>query len=129
MVAGRDGNAAHDERALCETGIGFPACGNVDIAHHDHGAVLALDGSIAGVCKNREAEHLPAWRAFNQAVGTNGSVGVWHESYLASPGSYENIYVNMPPFGLGRAGTLYEAAGKMHSAAERLRASISSEPE
>ena len=84
---------------------------------------------LLAYAKNREAAHLPAWRAFNQAVGTNGSVGVWHESYLASPGNYENIYVNMPPFGLGRAGTLYEASGKMHSAAERLRASISSEPE
>ena len=84
---------------------------------------------LLAYAKNREAEHLPAWRAFNQAVGTNGSVGVWHESYLASPGSYENIYVNMPPFGLGRAGTLYEASGKRATAAERLRASISGEPE
>ena len=84
---------------------------------------------LLAYAKNREAEHLPAWRAFNQAVGTNGSVGVWHESYLASPGSYENVYVNMPPFGLGRAGTLYEASGKRATAAERLRASISGEPE
>jgi hypothetical protein len=36
-------------------------------------------------------------------------------------GTYENIYVNMPTFGLGKAGEVYEASGKRHSAAERLR--------
>ncbi len=30
---------------------------------------------------NRDAAHLPAWRAFNRAVGTDGSVGIWHETY------------------------------------------------
>ncbi len=78
---------------------------------------------LLAYAKNREAEHLPAWRAFNKAVGLNGSVGVWHESYLASAGTYENIYVNMPAFGLGRAGTLYEASGKRATAAERLQGS------
>jgi hypothetical protein len=47
-------------------------------------------------------------------------VGIWHETYAASPGSYENVYVNMPPFGLGKAGTLQPAIGGMHSAANRL---------
>ena len=78
---------------------------------------------LLAYAKNRDAEHLPAWRAFNKAVGLNGSVGVWHESYLASAGTYENIYVNMPAFGLGRAGTLYEASGKRATAAERLQGS------
>ncbi len=82
---------------------------------------------LLAYAKNRDAEHLPAWRAFNQAVGLNGSVGVWHESYLASAGTYENIYVNMPPFGLGRAGEVYEASGKRQTAAERLRASTNVE--
>ncbi|GAC1411762.1 MAG: hypothetical protein NVSMB6_13320 [Burkholderiaceae bacterium] len=27
--------------------------------------------------KDRQAAHLPAWRAFNKAVGTDGSVGIW----------------------------------------------------
>ena len=70
----------------------------------------------------RTAEHLPAWHAFNKAIGTDGTVGIWHETYAASPGSYENVYVNMPPFGLGRAGTLHAAAGRMKSASDRLRA-------
>jgi hypothetical protein len=73
--------------------------------------------------KNREAAHLPAWHAFNKAIGTDGSVGIWHETYQAGPGSYENVYVNMPAFGLGQAGTLQEAKGGLQSAAGRLKAS------
>lgn len=71
---------------------------------------------------NREARHLPAWKAFNQAVGTQGDVGIWHETYAASPGTYENIYVNMPAFGLGKAGVLVSATGSRASAKDRLRA-------
>lgn len=73
--------------------------------------------------RNRDARHLPAWRAFNQAVGTNGDVGVWHETYVVSPGTYENIYVNMPPFGLGKVGTLSAASAGLQSADARLKAS------
>jgi hypothetical protein len=75
---------------------------------------------LLAYARNKEAEHLPAWQAFNKSVGTNGSVGIWHETYAASAGSYENIYVNMPAFGLGKAGTLQPARGGMHSAAGRL---------
>jgi len=73
--------------------------------------------------RNREAQHLPAWRAFNRAVGTSGDVGVWHETYVVSPGTYENVYVNMPAFGLGRAGTLSALSGGLQSAEGRLHAS------
>ncbi|MGO9623897.1 MAG: DUF4188 domain-containing protein [Steroidobacteraceae bacterium] len=72
--------------------------------------------------KSREAAHLPAWQAFNKAIGVNGSVGIWHETYQISPGGYENIYVNMPPFGLGHAGTLQQAKGHLKSAQGRLGA-------
>lgn len=77
---------------------------------------------LMAYAKDKNAQHLPAWKAFNQAVGTDGSVGIWHETYAASPGTYENIYVNMPPFGLGRAGSLQAATGKRQSAAGRLDA-------
>jgi len=73
--------------------------------------------------RNRDAQHLPAWRAFNQAIGTGGDVGVWHETYVVSPGTYENIYVNMPAFGFGKVGTLSAASGGLQSAEARLRAS------
>lgn len=75
---------------------------------------------LLAYARAKESEHLPAWRAFNQAVGTSGSVGVWHETYLAGPGTYENIYVNMPPFGLGKVGSVYPATGGRQSAAARL---------
>ena len=77
---------------------------------------------LLSYAKSRESEHLPAWQAFNKAVGTDGTVGIWHETYAASPGSYENVYVNMPAFGLGRAGTLQAASGGRQSAAGRLSA-------
>ena len=49
------------------------------------------------------------------------AVGVWHETYTVGPGSYENIYSNMPRFGLGAVGNLVEATGKRERAGERLR--------
>ena len=69
---------------------------------------------------NKDAAHLPAWRAFNRAVGTDGSVGIWHETFAVSAGRYESVYVNMPAFGLGRAGTLRPASGHRRFAAGRL---------
>ena len=72
---------------------------------------------------NREAAHLPAWRDFNRAVVNTGDVGVWHETYAVSPGGYENIYVNMPPFGLGKVGRLVPASGALSGARGRVQAS------
>lgn len=76
---------------------------------------------LLAYAKNRNAQHLPAWAAFNRAVGTDGSVGIWHETYSVSQGSYECIYANMPPFGLGRAGKLLKVEGRRESASQRLK--------
>jgi hypothetical protein len=70
--------------------------------------------------KSRDRAHLPAWAAFNRAIGKSGDVGVWHETYRIQEGSYETIYVNMPPFGLGKATTSVSASGKRESAAGRM---------
>lgn len=75
---------------------------------------------LLAYAKDTQAAHLPAWRAFNRAVGNNGDVGIWHETYAASPGGYENIYVNMPAFGLGRVGCLQPANRERASARGRL---------
>ena len=72
----------------------------------------------------REAEHLPAWQAFNRAVGTDGSVGIWHETYLSKAGAFELVYANMPSFALGKAGPLVEAKGPYRSASQRLAAGV-----
>ena len=77
---------------------------------------------LLAYARHRQATHLPAWRAFNRAVGNNGTVGIWHETYLARPGSYESVYVNMPPFGLGKAGMLQPAEGVLKSASGRMGA-------
>jgi len=53
--------------------------------------------------RDRDAEHLPAWRAFNRKIRDDGSVGIFHETYLVGPGRCETVYGNMPPFGLGAA--------------------------
>ena len=77
---------------------------------------------LLAYAKDKNGQHLPAWQAFNKAIGTDDSVGIWHETYAASPGSHESVYVNMPPFGLGRAASLQEAVGDRQSASGRLNA-------
>lgn len=53
--------------------------------------------------RDPELAHLPAWRAYHTLVGSDGDVGVWHETYRLAPGAHEEVYVNMPAFGLGAA--------------------------
>lgn len=52
---------------------------------------------------DRDGEHFPAWAAFNRKARNNSAVGIWHETYVIGPNNAENIYNNMPPFGLGGA--------------------------
>ena len=74
---------------------------------------------------SKESAHLPAWQRFNKAIGNDGSVGIWHETYLSGNGNYENIYVNMPRFGLGKAGLLVEAKSGLRSASGRMKGNTS----
>jgi len=71
---------------------------------------------------DRKGEHYPAWADFYRRVGTRGDVGIWHETYVVPRGSFENIYVNMPRFGLGKVGKLESARGERARAAKRLSA-------
>jgi len=64
--------------------------------------------------------HLPAWTAFNKAVGADGSVGIWHETYLVRADQYECVYGNMPRVGLARAGAHAPATGRRETARRRL---------
>ena len=64
--------------------------------------------------------HLPAWQAFNRAIGTSGDVGIWHETYVIPAGASEAIYVNMPRFGLGQIAEIYPARGDRATAGKRL---------
>lgn len=67
---------------------------------------------LQNYAKNKNAEHLPAWKNFNKKAAKNGDVGIWHETYLVTDGKYENVYNNMPVFGLGKAGKLFPANAK-----------------
>lgn len=64
--------------------------------------------------------HLPAWKAFNQTVGADGLVGIWHETYMIEPGKYEAVYGNMPVFGLAGATKHIPAVGRRETARRRL---------
>ena len=70
--------------------------------------------------RNREDPHLRAWQRFNKAIGTDGSVGIWHETYLVEPGRYEAVYGNMPVFGLASATKHVPAVGRRETARRRL---------
>ncbi|WP_455211596.1 DUF4188 domain-containing protein [Kaarinaea lacus] len=69
---------------------------------------------------NTNTQHLPAWREFNEKIGSNGDVGIWHETYLAKNGSYECIYHNMPKFGLAKVGQHVPATGAFKTATGRM---------
>ena len=68
----------------------------------------------------KDLEHLPAWAAFNRKIGGNGSVGIFHESYLVKAGQYECVYANMPLIGLAKAGQKLPAEGRLRDARSRL---------
>lgn len=67
--------------------------------------------------------HLTAWKRFNARIGTSGDVGTWHETYVVPTDNIESIFVNMPAYGLGTAGELFQAKGDRASATKRLRRS------
>ena len=62
---------------------------------------------------DRQGQHFPAWGEFNRKVKDNPAVGIWHETYALTPDNCENIYRNMPPFGLGGAIGVVPATARM----------------
>ena len=71
--------------------------------------------------RNTSDPHLAPWRKYNQAVGTGGIVGIWHETYTIQPGQFECVYGNMPRFGLGAALQHVPAVGRRETARRRLK--------
>jgi Domain of unknown function (DUF4188) len=64
--------------------------------------------------------HRGAWQRYLREALDDPAVGLWHETYLASPGTWEAVYVNMPPWGLGAAGELEAMQANKGSARDRL---------
>jgi hypothetical protein len=75
---------------------------------------------LEAFARNREEPHLAAWRRYNRVIGSDGSVGFWHESYLVNAGQYEGVYGNMPVFGLAAATSQVPAVGRRETARRRL---------
>jgi hypothetical protein len=75
---------------------------------------------LENFARNPSDPHLSAWKRFNKAVGADGSVGIWHETYLVEPDRYECVYGNMPAFGLGKALEHVPVVGRRETARLRL---------
>ncbi len=75
---------------------------------------------LQAFARSADRTHRPAWAKFYRIVGSNGDVGIWHETYVVPKGNLETVYVNMPRFGLGLAGKLFPAKGRRANAALRL---------
>lgn len=72
--------------------------------------------------RSRDAQHWPAWVAFNRKVGpASGDVGIWHETYQVAAGRYESVYGAMPRFGLAKAGRHVSISDARDSARGRLQ--------
>ncbi|MBV9045255.1 MAG: DUF4188 domain-containing protein [Alphaproteobacteria bacterium] len=71
---------------------------------------------------DKTLSHQPAWGRYMRSLAADGSIGIWHETYLIEPGKFECIYGNMPPFGLGAASNLVKAEGRLAAAKERFAA-------
>jgi hypothetical protein len=78
--------------------------------------------------RNPSDPHLGPWKKFNQAVGNDGTVGIWHETYTMKPDQFESVYGNMQGFGLAAAMEHVEATGHRQTARMRLESNQLSEP-
>ncbi|MFJ8066386.1 DUF4188 domain-containing protein [Psychrobacillus sp. NPDC096426] len=70
---------------------------------------------------SKNEKHLTAWKNFNQKVGNNDAVGIYHETFQISKGNYESIYANMPHYGLGKALNHIPVTVERNSASKRLK--------
>jgi hypothetical protein len=78
--------------------------------------------------RNPSDPHLGPWKKFNQAVGNDGTVGIWHETYTVRPDQFESVYGNMHRFGLAAAMEHVEAVGRRETARKRLESNQIYEP-
>jgi fumigallin biosynthesis monooxygenase-like protein len=75
---------------------------------------------LIAYARARDQVHFPYWVKFNKRIGSNGDIGIWHETYRVHAGEYEAVYNNMPPYGLGKIGKIVDAIGAQATATGRL---------
>ncbi len=109
--------AKHPELGLlhAETQFSFP---NVTVTQY-----WKSFEALEAYTKARDHAQLPAWQAFNKAwrlTATSAS----GTTYVIEPGRFENIYNNMPPYGLGAVGEIVDAVGARQAARQRVKAKV-----
>jgi hypothetical protein len=75
---------------------------------------------LTAYARARDATHFPCRVRFNREIGSNGDIGIWHETYLVRAGQYEAVYNNMPLHGLAKAAGHVDAVGNRMTAAGRV---------
>jgi len=110
-----DDLAAHPERGLLAGRVW--RSGRELLAVQYWTSFEALDGWA----RDHGLPHRPAWQRYLREAMTDPALGLWHETYLASPGTWEGVYVQMPPTGAGAAGRVVDLGATRGSARDRLR--------
>jgi hypothetical protein len=76
---------------------------------------------LEAYAKDRDQEHYPAWIDYYKKIKqSREAVGIWHETYIQSPGTYESVYANMPAFGLGKVIGTEDATADYQTAKQRI---------
>jgi Domain of unknown function (DUF4188) len=107
--------AAHPERG-CLDGHVYRA-GRTLVAVQYWESFEALDGWA----RDHRLPHRGPWQRYLREALDDPAVGLWHETYLATPGTWEGVYVNMPPWGLAGGVEAVEMQSTRGSARDRLR--------
>lgn len=94
--------------------LGFQSLGRADVQYW-----RSVD-DLMRYATDKTRQHQPTMKNFFQKIFRNEAVGIWHETYIVPAGSYENVYTNMPGFGLGRFLPLLEARGELATGPGRL---------
>ena len=71
--------------------------------------------------RDHRLPHRKPWQRYLREALDDEAMGLWHETYLASPDSWEGVYLNMPPWGLAAGVEAVEMRATKGSARERLR--------
>jgi hypothetical protein len=77
--------------------------------------------ALVAWARDHRFPHRKPWQQYLREALDDGAMGLWHETYLASPGSWEGVYLNMPPWGLAAGVEAVEMQATKGSARERLR--------
>ncbi len=75
---------------------------------------------LTAYARDRDQTHYPYWVRFNREIGSNGDIGIWHETFLVRAGEYECVYNNMPLRGLAKVSAPIDAVGRAGTAMGRL---------